>query len=142
MPAEDVLRAAYRGRVSPQRLAIAAVADGMGAAFSAEDLAAAVRGRGVGTATVYRALTAMLESGFIEGVGTRHGAALYARCRADGHHHHLVCTGCGAVADTGCVLETLLAPTARASGFTLTHHELTLYGLCAACSDAGEEDAP
>jgi Fur family ferric uptake transcriptional regulator len=137
--ATDALRAAYRGRVSPQRLAIAAAADAMRAAFSAEDLATIVRDKGVATATVYRAVTAMQESGFIESVGSRDGATLFARCRADGHHHHLVCTGCGAVAEAGCDLGAALSTTANASGFTLTRHELTLYGLCAACTEPAEE---
>jgi Fur family transcriptional regulator, ferric uptake regulator len=126
-------RRAYRGRTSRQRDAIAAAADAMDSAFSADDLASAVRGSGedVGTATIYRAVAAMEEAGYIEAVGTRGGAALYARCRADGHHHHLVCESCGHAEETPCVLDEALG--ASASGFRVTRHELTIYGVCAEC---------
>ena len=84
----------------------------------------------MGPATVYRAVAAMEESGFIEKVGTRDGSALYARCRHVGHHHHAVCTRCGAVADAGCPIDV---DAIDVGGFAISSHSLILYGLCAAC---------
>jgi Fur family ferric uptake transcriptional regulator len=128
-------RAAFgSGRVSAQRMAIARAADGtLHRAFSVEQLATNVRRDhpGIGLATVYRAITAMEAAGFVESLGTRDGATLYARCRNGDHHHHMLCTGCGAVADVACPVRPD-APE-RPDGFAVTGHHLVLYGLCAAC---------
>jgi Fe2+ or Zn2+ uptake regulation protein len=125
-------RAAFgSGRVSVQRAAIARAARDYRTAFTADDLLAAVRRElpGVGIATVYRAVAAMEAEGFIEPVGTRGGATLFVQCGQKDHHHHVVCTGCGAVASAECALNTATC----ADGFAITGHELALYGLCPRC---------
>jgi Fe2+ or Zn2+ uptake regulation protein len=128
-------RAAFGGgRVSAQRIAIARAADDtLHRAFSVEELTTSVRRDhpGIGLATVYRAVTAMAAAGFVEPLGTRDGAVLYARCRSGSHHHHMLCTGCGAVTDVACPVRPD-AP-ARPDGFQVTGHRLVLYGLCVAC---------
>ena len=51
-----------------------------------------------------------------------------------GHHHHLVCTGCGAVQDLDqCAVSGALREVADASGYEIEGHWLELYGRCAAC---------
>jgi Fur family ferric uptake transcriptional regulator len=124
------------GRVTTQRETIAEVTAEMGGAFTVDDLAVAVRAKdeAVGLATVYRAVSAMERSGFIERVGVRTGSALYARCPAGGHHHHLICTGCGRLEPADCPLKALSAATETASGFVVTGHDVTLYGLCPSCA--------
>jgi Fur family ferric uptake transcriptional regulator len=130
-------RAAFgTGRVSAQRLAIARAADASThCAFSVDELAGRVRAEtpGIGVATVYRAVAAMEAAGFIEPLGTRDGATLYARCRHGGHHHHMLCTGCGAVADVECPVTVSVA--GAPAGFEVTGHRLVLYGTCADCRD-------
>lgn len=128
-------RAPYgRGRVSPQRTAIAEAIAMLDGAFTVDDLARRARmaDPGLGTATVYRAVAAMVGSGHLEAVGQREGRALYAACDADHHHHHAVCTSCGRVEATPCAVEALTPP----GGFRVTRHEVTLYGLCGACARA------
>ncbi len=122
-------------RVSPQRREIVSAAHGLIGAFTVDELARAARGRdaGVGTATVYRAVSALEASGWLERVGEREGSALYVRCDAgDHHHHHVVCEGCGRVQVTACPVA--LASVAGPEGFRITRHEVTLYGLCPECS--------
>ena len=134
LESEALGRSAYAGaRVSYQRAVIARAADGMTRAFSIEDLIAEVRHDlpGIGAATVYRAVSAMEAARFVEALGTREGSAIYARCRSGGHHHHLVCTGCGAVADAECPMA--LASYPAPDGFQVTGHDLVLYGRCAKC---------
>lgn len=126
-------RAPYgRGRVSPQRAAIAGALAMLDSAFTVDELAAKARevDPGIGTATVYRAVAAMEAAGHLEAVGERGDRTLYAACSEADHHHHAVCTSCGRVEPTGCGLGAL-AP----DGFTVTHHRVTLYGLCAACAE-------
>lgn len=136
------LRAAFGGgRTSPQRLAIARAAHAMRAAFTVEELhrSASRDMPGIGIATTYRAVAAMHECGTLALVGEKDGGALYAWCAHDGHHHHVVCTACGAVAGIDCPLPEGRAPRIpEAAGFTITGHELTLYGLCPRCRKAGE----
>jgi len=122
-------------RVSRQRLLIADTASAMGSAFTVDDLVAAVRRAdpATGLATVYRAVGALEAAGTVARVGERLGSALFVYCVADGHHHHLVCTGCGRVEHAPCPIgEESLAPAER-NGFTVTGHEVTLFGLCPEC---------
>jgi Fur family ferric uptake transcriptional regulator len=132
-----LLTTAYgAGRTSAQRLAIARAADAATGAFTVDDLAALTRGAdpAIGTATVYRAVAAMAREGFLQPAGVRDGRALYVRCGDAGHHHHLVCTGCGAVAEAPCPLDTATFEAPGLGGFQITSHEVTLYGLCAECA--------
>ena len=55
------------------------------------------------------------------------------------HHHHLVCTGCGIVADLELpdlerTLDTTAVDIRRRAGFEARTHRLDFFGLCAACS--------
>jgi Fur family transcriptional regulator, ferric uptake regulator len=134
-----LLREAYGdGRASAPRLAVARAAASIPGAFSIDALAIRVRREdpAVATATVYRAVAAMVATGFLEQVGEREGTALYARCEAGGHHHHLVCTGCGAVSHAPCPVDRRIVEHAGARGFVITGHEVSIYGLCARCVGA------
>lgn len=138
--AEDELRRAYvDGRMTPQRREIALAASAMRGAFSAGELATVVRtgNPGLGLATVYRAVTALEASGWIARAGERDGAAIYVHCPHEGHHHHLVCTGCGRVEHAPCPVEPVLADVAKSTGFRVTGHDVRLYGVCQACDREG-----
>ncbi len=131
------MRTAYStGRLTPQRRLIAEVAASMPGAFSIEELAEQTRARddATGVATVYRAVAALLSSGWLERVGERSGSALFARCHAGAHHHHhVVCDGCGRVEVAECPVQVDSSASA-AGGFVVTRHEVTLYGLCPDCA--------
>lgn len=127
-------------RVSAARRTIADAAALIHGAFTVEQLHAAVAlsAPGIGLATVYRAVAAMSAAGSLAPVGFRADSALWALCPGGTHHHHLVCTGCGTVAGIACPVDQLLEDAARATGYTVTGHEVTLYGLCRSCT--GERD--
>lgn len=128
--------------MTPQRTVIVQAIDALPGAFTVDELASRVRlmDTTTGTATVYRAVAHLEQSGWVERVGDRRGSALYARCGAEDHHHHLVCTGCGRVEPAGCPLDAGLAQAAERAGFLLTDHEVTLYGLCPTCRTTGGGD--
>lgn len=132
----DAARLYGRGRLSAARRDIAQGLASLGGAFTAEDLHTAVSALrpGIGVATVYRAVTAMAEAGSLAPVGARDGSTLYTRCAGGKHHHHLVCTGCGTVVSVACPVDGPLVRSAREAGYTVTAHEVTLYGLCPTCS--------
>ncbi|TDB36964.1 MAG: transcriptional repressor [Actinobacteria bacterium] len=125
-------------RLSVARRAIAEAVRSLGGAFTAEELHEAVASsrEGIGVATVYRAVAAMTAAGSLAPVGSRKGSTLYALCAGGDHHHHLVCTGCGTVVGIACPVDGSLMRSAEDAGYTVTAHEVTLYGLCAACTRA------
>ena len=57
-----------------------------------------------------------------------------------GHHHHLICQGCGRIEDLeGCVLADaaltqLTRYVRRTRRFAVTEHEVRLFGLCQQCA--------
>jgi Fur family ferric uptake transcriptional regulator len=139
---EPAVPSAYgAGRITRSRKVIAQAAAAMTGAFTVEELAAAVRNddRTAGaTATVYRAVAAMEAAGFVERVGSLNGSALLAVCSADSHHHHIVCDSCGRVATAPCPVLPEVADAMAATGFSITRHEVTLYGLCPMCAAESE----
>ncbi|MHB1135838.1 MAG: Fur family transcriptional regulator [Coriobacteriia bacterium] len=133
-PAEPV--ALYGcGRISAQRAAIATAAEAMPGAFTAEELHRSVTAiePGIGLATVYRAIAAMQSAGTLVPVGDREGSALLAVCVRHDHHHHLVCTECGAVVGVDCPIDEATMRAASRDGHLVTSHQIILYGLCAQC---------
>jgi Fe2+ or Zn2+ uptake regulation protein len=57
-----------------------------------------------------------------------------------GHHHHLICQGCGRIEDLdGCVLADgaltqVIRSVRRTRRFEVSDHEVRLFGLCERCT--------
>jgi Fur family transcriptional regulator, ferric uptake regulator len=89
---------------------------------------------GMALVTIYRTLDMLSRLGFICEVFTEGHARSYLLHRAEGHHHHLICSGCGRVQDfTGCDLTALEKKLSRATGFTIDKHRLEFSGKCREC---------
>lgn len=92
---------------------------------------------GVGRATVYRTIKLLLQLGVLCKVALQDGAPRYSLDPV-GHHHHLVCVGCGTIADfRQCNLDDLEPRLEAALGGQLLGHRLEVYSLCAECRAAG-----
>lgn len=90
--------------------------------------------RSLGIATVYRTLKLLTESGQIQALTLSDGQVRYEAADL-GHHHHFHCRECGKVFDLpGCPLKKLDSALSVPKGFRVEDHELTLVGLCAACT--------
>ncbi len=89
--------------------------------------------RGLGIATVYRTINAMVEDGWLVPVELPGEAPRYERSGA-AHHHHFRCRECTQVFEIdGCPGDfAAFAP----PGFQLEAHEIVLYGRCAVCAEA------
>ncbi|MCU0311804.1 MAG: transcriptional repressor [Acidimicrobiales bacterium] len=98
---------------------------------------------GLAQSSVYRNLAVLEQAGVVRRVVATDEFARYELAEdLTEHHHHLLCSGCGAVEDfvlPGRVeraVETALASVAEEVGFEGVHHRLDLVGLCARCRTA------
>jgi Fur family ferric uptake transcriptional regulator len=92
-------------------------------------------GRRVGTASVYRALTALLEASLVHAVDLGEGERRFELVHPDGaHHHHVVCDSCGlTTAFHDDEMERALAAVARRLDWNVDAHDVVLHGTCARC---------
>jgi Fur family ferric uptake transcriptional regulator len=94
------------------------------------------RGGRVGLATVYRTLAILTETGIVDAL-SHHGSETCYRLCGEGHHHHLVCSGCHRVVEVeGCALDDWLEQVSAEHGFVTTGHVVELTGVCANCRAA------
>jgi len=62
--------------------------------------------------------------------------------RVGDNHHHVVCRGCGAIADVDCAAgETPCLTASDAGGFVIDEAEVIYWGTCPDCSAAPAEPA-
>jgi Fur family peroxide stress response transcriptional regulator len=86
----------------------------------------------ISLATVYRNLKLFAEAGIIEEVATGSSFARYDANRV--RHHHLVCNGCGSVADHySDDFDALGGPGQVIEGFEVHDLKVNVFGLCASC---------
>jgi Fur family ferric uptake transcriptional regulator len=91
-------------------------------------------GSGVGLATVYRTLQAMASGGELDAIRIPDGQTAYRTC-SPGHHHHLICRGCGRTVEVNIPsLEDQVRAMAASQGFAEIEHELEFFGTCTACA--------
>jgi Fur family ferric uptake transcriptional regulator len=107
-----------------------------GGHFEVDQIAVRVRSRldSVSTQAVYDVLGALARVGLARRIEPAGSPALYER-RSGDNHHHVVCRGCGAVADVDCVVGAApcLEPSMPTNGFVIDEAEVTFWGLCATC---------
>ena len=93
----------------------------------------------LGLATVYRNLKALVDAGEVQ-VVTLPGEAPRYEAADHAHHHHFRCDVCLRVFDVPQCPGDLagLAP----PGFSVSRHEITLYGRCSDCTPVRKAIAP
>jgi len=87
---------------------------------------------GISRTTVYRVLEAFVALGVSQKINNPEAKAHFDADTS--RHHHVRCTGCGAVADVHDErLNALQLPTETASGFELTDYSICFSGTCSSC---------
>lgn len=88
---------------------------------------------GIGQVTVYRTLEILAALGLICRVHAGGRSCSYKVAPAE-HHHHLICSDCGAVVDfVNCDLNELEKELAEQTGFSIESHLLEFLGRCQNC---------
>lgn len=92
------------------------------------------QGSDVGLATVYRVLIQFESAGLIRRHNFEGGFSVFEI--EQGHHHdHMVCERCGSVKEFyDEAIEKRQLEIAKESGFTITEHHHTVYGICKNCA--------
>jgi Fur family ferric uptake transcriptional regulator len=124
-------------RLTSTRGAIAEAIAARPAQFTARELVEELEPRGIGRATVFRALDLLVQVGLLERLHGDLSCHSYTYCAPE-HHHHLVCTGCGQVTSiVAGTVEREIRNLARQANFRPQTHHVEIYGQCQACLGAG-----
>lgn len=105
--------------------------------YTAEEVCAALKDRGVSRSTVYRTLERLVREGEVvkyslgKGVG-----ACYRYCdrRREDTTYHFICTKCGAVEHLNCdMLDSLRSHLSSSHNLKIDRSLTVLYGTCGRC---------
>jgi Fur family ferric uptake transcriptional regulator len=131
---ETMLRAADLRVTQPRLAVLSAVHEHPHAETGS--LIEAVRGDlpEVSHQAVYDVLRALTEAGLVRRIQPAHSVARY-ESRTGDNHHHVICRGCGAIADVDCAVggAPCLTPTEN-NGFEIDEAEVIYWGLCRDCA--------
>jgi Fur family ferric uptake transcriptional regulator len=91
--------------------------------------------RKINLASVYRAIELFRHKGVLSEVDhVQEGKRYELSDKYRGHHHHLICDGCGNTQDfEDCEMENLEKMIQRRFHFKVTRHDLRFAGLCQRC---------
>lgn len=115
---------------------ILTVLKGLEQSISAQDLYIQLRnhGKGMGLATVYRALDALKLEGLVQVRTLTNGESLYSLVKED--RHHLTCLQCGAsIPIEECPVHELENQLNQSYQFKIFYHTLEFFGLCTMCQN-------
>ncbi len=132
---ELVERCRARGmNVTPQRMAIYRALVEADDHPSPEALYRRVRPAmpSMSLATIYKALDALVGLGLAQEVSATGDVKRYDANM--GRHHHLLCTGCGAIRDFEDEALDRVSPPRRLGGFVAQSVSVQISGLCASCA--------
>lgn len=144
-PVDDLVAsrlAAIDQRLTSARREALAVLSDAGRPVTVDEILAAAPT--LSQSSLYRNLSVFEQAGLVVRVQSSDDKARYELSEAlAGHHHHMVCVRCGAVADVHVPdsleheIDRVLGALAKKAGFTLDHHRLDAVGICRSCEEGG-----
>ena len=85
---------------------------------------------------VYDVLRALTDADLVRRIEPPGSVARYESRVAD-NHHHVICRGCGAIADVDCAVgDTPCLTASETHGFTIDEAEVIYWGTCPDCAAA------
>jgi Fur family ferric uptake transcriptional regulator len=92
----------------------------------------------VSTQAVYDALNTLTEHRILRRIEPA-GSSMLFEINTGDNHHHIVCRGCGSVADVSCSVGSMpCAVPQDTHGYLIDEAEVTYWGLCPGCAAAGD----
>jgi Fur family transcriptional regulator, ferric uptake regulator len=122
-------------RMTPQRMMILSAMESSHDHISAEEIYAQVSAKypHINISTVYRTLELLKKLGMVYEIDLGEGRIRY-HAEGSGHHHHLVCQGCGEVIDIEeATLSSLKDILLRDYGFSADLKHVGIFGSCEKC---------
>ena len=122
-------------RTTPARIAILELFSEDCDPRSADQLHASLGRKAPDLVTVYRTLESFVQAGILRRIDLQTGSTQYEP--AGHHHHHIVCTGCGAVESfEACGVSRLSQKVIQDSVKfkTIDSHALEFFGTCKICA--------
>ena len=105
--------------------------EGLSDAFTAEQLCRDLPG--VGRATVYRTIRHLVDAGALCKLPILDGAPMYSIARIE-HHHHTVCSRCGAVGEfRHSTVERVMRSLANEIDGDIIGHRMEIFITCNSC---------
>jgi Fe2+ or Zn2+ uptake regulation protein len=130
--------AGHGARATPQRRQVWEYFARSRVARSLDEALAALRGRGIGQATLYRVVNLFCRLEMLARVHDAAGRERFVARHAE-HCHIVVCQRCGGVGDFhDCDLSLVEKLLALQTGFTVERHRLDFIGVCPACQAHGK----
>jgi Fur family ferric uptake transcriptional regulator len=129
-------------KITPPRLAVLEIIQREGEHLNPNEILARAQTihPQTGRATVYRTLELLTQLGIVRPIYVGDTGPTYIR--AEGGHHHLVCSRCGRVVDfEQCVADGMEQELEARFGFRIHSHLLEFYGLCPHCQAAPDPSA-
>ncbi len=86
--------------------------------------------------TIYRTLALLKQENLIEEMEYGDEASRYRLSCGQGHHHHLVCLGCGSIKVVkDCPMELI---NIDRDDFTVVNHRFEIFGYCSTCGHSNK----
>ena len=121
-------------RKTPQREGILRVLTESERPLTVEEIWERMAENRSGLPTIYRNLERFVQEGWAENVLGKDQIMRFVRCSSKRHHHHLQCEQCGRMVEVdSCGVQDSLKQLEALSGFRITRHHLSLFGLCMEC---------
>ncbi|MBI5597187.1 MAG: transcriptional repressor [Elusimicrobia bacterium] len=103
---------------------------------SLDEILKALRGSGLGRATVFRTLRVLQDSGLVSRVTGPQGTPRFEVELDRPHHDHLICTSCGNIVEVRWPeLEKIQHRVCQAAGFSPQWHRHEIFGRCKDCRE-------
>jgi Fur family ferric uptake transcriptional regulator len=107
-----------------------------------EEIYLALKPKGVGRVTVFRALKTLEECKLVDRVTSLDGKPKYEVKYERPHHDHLICIECGAIREIQWPqIEKIQEKTCKKLGFLPVFHRHEIFGRCKACQERQKSGA-
>lgn len=120
-------------KITNQRMLVAEKIFSLHTHFTAESLQEELKNRRdeISKATIYRILSIMVEAGLLKEHNFGKDYKYYEHIIGHEHHDHIICVECGRIVEfVNEKIEELQKKAAQENGFTITGHDLNIYGVC------------